>query len=336
MRILVTGAGGFLGQRIGRSLLRAGATDLTLHYRRQPPSDVLQALRSEYPNANVDAISANLLAPTSVSAALAGFELVVHAAAGMRGAPADMFANTVIATRNLLDAVVAAQVRRVVLISSFAVYRTEALARHSVLDESVAIEADGVSKGSYAFAKTHQEHLFDDYRQRHGFEGVVLRPGVIYGPGGGLFSSRVGIKAMGVFFSLGGPALLPLTHVDNCADAIAVAALEAPANSAYNVVDDDLPTCSQYLCRYRKEVESLRVLRLPYWLFVRAAKMLERYHRRSKGQLPAVFTPYIVRSMYRPLRYSNAQLKAIGWTPSVSIEDGLAKTFEWARSQRQK
>ena len=336
MKILVTGAGGFLGQRIGPSLLRAGAADVRLHYRRLPVPDPAQALQAAYPQAHIDAVAANLLAPTSIGAALERVDVVVHAAAGMRGAPADMFANTVIATRNLLDAAVAAGVRRVVLISSFAVYCTEPLARGSVLDENVPVEADGVLKGNYAFAKTHQEHLFEAYRERHGFEAVTLRPGVIYGPGGGLFSSRVGLRVMGVFVSLGGPAMLPLTYVDNCADAIAAATLKARAGSAFNVVDDDLPTCAQYLTRYRREVERLRVLRLPYWAFERAAGLLERYHRRSKGQLPAVFTPYIVRSMYRPLRYSNAALKAIGWMPQVGTAQGLAETFAWARTRMQR
>jgi hypothetical protein len=44
--------------------------------------------------------------------------------------------------------------------------------------------------------------------------------------------------------------------------------------------------------------------------------------------LPAVFTPLVVRSMYRPLRYSNAKLKSIGWTPKVSVADGMRRTFD--------
>lgn len=329
MRILVTGAGGFLGQRIADSLLSAGTTNLRLHFRAAPPHGMIEKLRLRYPQAEIETAAANLLRRGALDELVNGVDCLIHAAAAMRGAAADMFANTVVGTRNLFEAAGAAQIRRIVLVSSFAVYRTAGLARNAVHDESLPIETVGADKGPYAYAKTRQEHLFEEYRELFGFESVILRPGVIYGPGGGAFSSRVGIKAMGLFFNLGGPAALPLTYVENCADAIAIAALHAPTGSAYNVVDDDLPTCSEYLRAYRSEVAPLRSLRVPYWAFLLGSRMLERYHRYSKGQLPAVFTPYVVKSMYQPLRYDNAALKQLGWTPRIATSEGLMRSFHY-------
>lgn len=331
MKILITGAAGFLGQHIAHQLLAQGAQAIVLHVRRNAPTGLVESLKHDHPNASIETVAANLLARGTLAPVVEGVDCIVHAAAGMRGAAADMFANSVLGTRNLLEAACAAGVRRVVLVSSFSVYRAEHLARGAVLDESVPLEEDGVKRGSYGFAKTQQEKIFDEFRARHGFEGVVLRPGVIYGPGGGALSQRIGLSAMGVFVSLGGPAILPLTHVKNCADAIAVAALKAAPGSVFNVVDDDLPTCAEYLRLYRKNVKPLRVIRLPYPLFLWSSKLLESYHKRSKGQLPAVFTPYVVRSMYRPLRYSNAALKALGWKPGVSTAEGLEATWKALR-----
>lgn len=333
MKVLLTGAAGFLGGRIARSLLQAGVDDLRLLVRSGNAADLVAALRRIAPDAAIEVVAANLLHPPALADACRGVDLVVHAAAGMRGQAADMFANTVVASRNLFDAAAEAGVRRIALVSSFAVYRTEGLRRGAVHDEQLPIESVGVEKGAYAHAKTRQEHLLAEYRQRHGFETVVLRPGVIYGPGGGAFSSRVGIRAMGLFFNLGRNAPLPLTYVDNCADAVAVAALRGRDGSAYNVVDDDLPTCSAYLREYQRRLGPMRVLPVPYWLFVLGAHALERYHRVSKGQLPAVFTPYMVRSMYRPLRYSNAGLKALGWQPRVATVEGLRVTLEHFATQ---
>jgi nucleoside-diphosphate-sugar epimerase len=328
MKVLLTGAGGFLGRRIALSLLQAGVRDLRLLIRGRPAPDLVAGLLRTAPDARIEIVAANLLHAPSLEPACRDIDLVVHAAAGMRGQAADMFANTVVGSRNLFDAAITAGVRRVVLVSSFAVYRTAQLRRGAVHDESLPLEPIGVEKGAYAHAKTRQEHLLEDYRRRHGLETVVLRPGVIYGPGGGEFSSRVGIRAMGLFFSLGRGALLPLTYVTNCADAVAVAALHGRDGGAYNVVDDDLPTCSQYLRAWQRRKGRMRVLPVPYWAFVLGSHVLQRYHQISKGQLPAVFTPYIVRSMYRPLRYSNAALKALGWRPRVPTSEGLQTTLE--------
>lgn len=334
MKVLLTGAAGFLGRRLALSLLAQGVSHLRVHVRRSPPPGLVDELAAARPQAIIEVVSGNLLARGTLAPLVDGIDTVVHAAAGMRGAAADLYANTVIGTRNLLEAAVAARVRRIVLVSSFSVYRTEGLPTGGVLDETCPLEPDGVDRGAYAFAKTAQENLVNDWQRQHGFELVVLRPGVIYGPGGGEFSARVGLQAMGVFAALGGRATLPLTYVDNCADAIATAAVKGPAGAAYNVVDDDLPSCSGYLRAYRQSVRPLRAIPIPYRVLWWGSRWLERYHRKSKGQLPAVFTPRIVESMYRPLGYTNAALKAIGWTPRVSTADGMERAFAHFRSQR--
>jgi nucleoside-diphosphate-sugar epimerase len=63
---------------------------------------------------------------------------------------------------------------------------------------------------------------------------------------------------------------------------------------------------------------------------------VERYHVWSKGQLPAAFTPYVTRSLYRGRRYDNSRLRSIGWRPLVSTDEGLQRTFEYFRSQRER
>lgn len=334
MKVLVTGAGGFLGRRIVDSLLRLGVEHVRVHVRQAPPAGMIEGLQAKYPQATIEVAQANLLSRGGLEPLVQGVDCVVHAAAGMKGAAADMFANTVLTSRNLLEAAVAQKVRRIVLISSFSVYEAASLKNGQVLSETTPIEAVGVDRGAYGYAKTRQEHMFNEFQREHGFESVILRPGVIYGPGGGALSSRIGIRALGFFFALGGRALLPLTFVDNCADAVAKAALSAPAGSSFSVVDDELPTCRAYLKRYCREVESMRCIPIPFWAFRLGSKALVWYNKRSKGQLPAVFTPYVVDSMYRPLRYSNAALKAIGWSQRISTANALEQSFRFWKDQR--
>jgi nucleoside-diphosphate-sugar epimerase len=162
---------------------------------------------------------------------------------------------------------------------------------------------------------------------------VVLRPGVIYGCGGTAISARVGFEIFGRFLHLGGRNVLPLTHVDNCADAVVLAGQsEAAVGQTFNVVDDDLVTAAQYLKRYRREVRRLKVLRIPYPILRVLSRMVEGYHRWSKGQLPAVFTPYRTATSWKGTRFSNARLRALGWKPIVSTDEGLRTTFAHFRA----
>jgi nucleoside-diphosphate-sugar epimerase len=179
--------------------------------------------------------------------------------------------------------------------------------------------------------------LFWEYQKKDGFELVVLRPGVIYGPGGGAFSSRVGLQIGPVFFHLGGSNLLPLSFVANCAEAIVVAAGDSDsAGQAYNVHDDDLPTASRYLREYKRHVKRIRSIRLPYFATRLLARWLQGYHRRSQGQLPGILTLYKVAAAWGGNRFSNAKLHALGWQQLVSTPDAMAQTFEYLRQQKVK
>ena len=77
---------------------------------------------------------------------------------------------------------------------------------------------------------------------------VILRPGMVYGPGKSELSGRVGINTFGFFIHLGGGNELPMTFVDNCAEAIVLAALKPGVDGeTFNVVDDEKMTSRDFL-----------------------------------------------------------------------------------------
>ena len=57
--------------------------------------------------------------------------------------------------------------------------------------------------------------------------------------------------------------------------------------------------------------------------------LVERYHTFSRGQLPAIFTPYKTATSWKGNRFDNAKLKGLGWRPLVSTEEGIRRAFEW-------
>jgi nucleoside-diphosphate-sugar epimerase len=249
-----------------------------------------------------------------------------------------MFMDSVVASRNLLEAVVN-ELRpiRVVLVSSFGAMGVAELPRGAMVDENTPLEQHPGRRDVYSHSKLRQEQLFWEYSAKYGFDLVVLRPGVIYGPGGGHFSNRVGLRLFGRFLHLGGNNPLPLTYVDNCAEAIVVAALTPGASGqVYNVVDDDLVTSKQYLALYKSRVAPVRSVPVPYPVLMWGSKMVERYSERSRGQLPAIFTPYKTKAMWGGNQFSNAKLKSIGWRPLISTREGLERAFAAFRLEPEK
>jgi dihydroflavonol-4-reductase len=238
-------------------------------------------------------------------------------------------ASTVSASEKVFQAALAAKVSRVVLVSSFGVMAVAGLSRHAVVDERVPLEPHPERRDAYSFAKLRQEELAWRYARGEGLPLVVVRPGFVFGPGQEILGSRIGLSAFGLFLHLGGGCQVPLTYVENCADAIALAgATPGVEGEIFNLVDDELPTSRTLLARYRREVAPLRALPVPYALLRPLSRVNAWYSARTDGHLPAVFTPYKVDGLWRPQRYTNEKAKRLlGWRPRVSMREALDRTF---------
>lgn len=330
MKILVTGSNGFLGAALVARLLARGRTGIRCMVRPGSSRARLDALEARHPG-GIEHFTGSLSQPDDCRRAVADVDVVYHLAAATGGAPADMFLNSAVATKNLLEAMLATGRRiRLVYVSSFAVYGVAGLPRGAMVDEQTPIEPHPEQRDPYSHTKLRQEQLVLQYHRERGIPTVVLRPGVIYGPGGGSpMSTRVGLNLFGLFLHLGRKNILPLTYVDNCAEAVAVVGERDDLDGeAYNVVDDDLITAKEFLARYRKAVRKIPYVTMPYAATRLMSLAVERYHEISRGQLPAVFTRYKSDTMWKGNRFDNGKLKALGWKQLVSTQEGLERHFD--------
>lgn len=333
-RILVTGAAGFIGARVVNTLLSLGFSNLCCLTRPSSKMDRLNTvLRTHANGTRVDVMNGNLLSPDDCAAAVKGAAVVFHLAAG-RGEKSfpDAFLNSVVTTRNLLDACVAqGGMRRFINMSSFAVYRNSGNPKGRLLDESAPIEERPELRGnSYCFAKVEQDKLVAEYGRRFGIPYILIRPGWVYGPGNPGIHGRVGIGTFGIFLHLGGGNTMPLTYVDNCAEAVALAGItEGVDGEVFNVVDDHLPSSRKFLRMYKRNVKRFKSIYIPHAVTYFLCYLWERYSRWSKGQLPPVYNRSTWHSSWKRTLYSNAKLKSrIGWEPSVPTGEGLRRHFE--------
>jgi nucleoside-diphosphate-sugar epimerase len=264
--------------------------------------------------------------------------VVYHLAAGTGTKSfADAFMNSVVTTRNLLDAVVKQGcLRRFVNVSSFSVYTNREKPRHDVLDEFCPTEDRPELRGdAYCFAKVKQDELVAEYGRNYGIPYVLVRPGVVYGPGKPRIHGRVGLDTFGFFLHLGGSNPIPLTFVTNCAEAIALAGLKKGIDGeVFNVVDDDPPSSRQFLKMYKKEVRPFRSVYLPHFASYVLCFLCEKYAAWSQGQLPPVHNRREWAAFWKRTCYSNEKTRRLlDWTPRVPIAEGLSLFFADCRER---
>jgi nucleoside-diphosphate-sugar epimerase len=337
MKVLVTGANGFLGVALVERLICHGVQNIRCIVREGSARGRLDAVREKYPNATIEYYFGTLVDTEDCEKAVKGVTRIFHLAGTFSGAIADMFYNTVVGTKKLFDAAIAENPRmEIIFISSFSVYGVSQLPAGTTISEITPLEEHPEKRDPYAFVKSFQEKLVVGYQQQWHFPLVIIRPGVIYGPGAGsAMSGRVGIRIGGIFLHLGGSNLLPLSYVDNCADAIVLAGERiGPSIEVYNVHDNELPTSREYLKAYRSRVEKLKVVSLPYFLLQMISRLVAWYHAYSKGQLPDIFTPYKTAAIWKGNRFDNSKLRKIGWKPLVSTAEGMERAFAAAKRNK--
>lgn len=328
-RILITGSNGFIGSRVVEILLEYGFRNLRCLVRSANRLGRLENVFSRSEGGkNLTLLTGDLLSIDDCRKATEGVSIIYHLAAGMEKSFAGAFMNSALATRNLMDAFLqCGKPKRFVNVSSFALYSNLGLKRGALLDEDCPLERAFQKRfDAYGFGKRKQEELVKEYGEEYKLPYVILRPGYVFGPGKTELNGRVGINTFGFFIQVDGSHLLPLTFVDNCAEAIVLAGLKPDLNGEiFNIVDDELPTAQQFLQAYKEKVPSLRSFRMPYSIAYILSVLWEEYSKRSLGQVPPVFNRRRCAAEWKGNRYSNQKIKErLGWQPRVSMKDAMS------------
>jgi nucleoside-diphosphate-sugar epimerase len=321
MRVLVTGANGFLGQQVVDQLLARGHSIRALIR----PASAEPKWRGE-----VEVFRADLRVHENLVSAFDDVDSVIHAAAATGGSEDIQFASTVVATERLLDAMVKSSVKRLIHVSSLAVYDWSGA--KNTMDEDTPLENNIYDMGAYTIAKAWQERVISRYATVHSWELTIMRPGFIWGPGHAVVAGMG--RHFGRIYLLFGPLTrLPLSHVVNCADCL-VTAVESPLaiGEKFNVVDGDDIRVWRYVHEYAKRTKQLGLfVPLPYWFGLGIAKLASLTSQilfGKKGKLPSLLVPSRFESQFKPLRFSNRKLREIlKWSPPLNFEECLTSTY---------
>lgn len=321
MKVVVTGASGFLGRYMVLDALRAGHAVRALV---REGTTVPATWPSEVEIARGDVGDL-----TSLRAAVKDQDVVVHLAAMVGGGDADQFAVTVAGTERLLTALKDSSVSRLVLASSFSVYDWSC--EGPVLDESTPVDARWWERDGYAASKIWQEKIVREAAEAAAWDLVVLRPGFIWGPEKPECPG-VGEELGPVMLVIGWRTVLPLTWVENCAEAFTLAVTAAVSSgTTVNVVDDDLVTAREYAAASAARLGHRTRVVLPYSAargISRLAKATSRRLFADGGRLPSVLEPRKFQARFRPFAFPNDCAKAaLGWSPRISWAQARVLAF---------
>jgi UDP-glucose 4-epimerase len=322
VRALVTGANGFLGQRVVTALVAQG------HAVRALVRPAASVEKIGWP-ASVEIVRGDLRSSRELPSAFAGVDVLVHLAAAVTGGDDAMFASTVSGTERLLGAMAESTCRRIVLASSFAVYDWSAI--RGTLDESSPVETGGdlYARDGYTIAKAWQERVTRRAAAAHGWDLTVLRPGFIWGRDHG-YLAACGQQIGRLHVVIGPFSHLPLTHVDNCADLFARAAADPrAAGQTLNVVDGPGERIWSYLGDHLQHSgEGGFRIPFPYTVAfgIVSAAFATVFKRNEK--LPHVLVPCRFESRLKPLRYTNRRAQELlGWRPPYDYAECLRRTY---------
>ena len=328
MKLCVTGATGFLGRYVVSVALSRGHSVRALVHR---PADLKKL---GWPaDADLEQVKVDLRSKAGLADAVRGCDAVLHLAATKAGDLYAQFAGTVVATENLLWAMDQAGCRHIVAISSFAVYDYLHRRSFSVLDEASPTDEAMVDRDEYAQTKLIQEKLVRDTAAKNGWTWTVLRPGMIYGRDN-LFNARVGMGGAGrTWVRTGAWAQIPLTYVENCAEAIVLAA-ETPAahGQVLNLVDDRPPTQRRYAKLLQSRTTPRPRLVPLSWTVLRTVARLgwlwNRFVLGGKAKVPGLLVPARLHARCKPLRYRNDKAKSVlGWVPRYTLEQAVDRSL---------
>jgi 2-alkyl-3-oxoalkanoate reductase len=322
MKVLVTGANGFLGQHVVRALLTRGHQVVAM----VRPAARVEALG--WPS-SVELFRADLRTSSELEAAFRGIEVLIHLAAVVTGTEDAQFAATVAGSERLLGAMAKTACRRLVLASSFSVYDWSKI--EGTLDENSPIESapELYERDGYSIAKSWQEKVTRRFAAEHGWDLTVLRPGFIWGRDHA-YLAALGQKIGKLHLVIGPFTHIPMTHVENCADLFAVAAEDPRARGeTFNVVDDGGKRIWSFLGDYLLGTgEGGFRIPVPYWLLYTAVRIAYATLFKRNPKLPHILVPCRFESRLKPLRYTSRKARsALGWTPPVDFQNCLRRTF---------
>jgi nucleoside-diphosphate-sugar epimerase len=327
MKIVVTGATGFLGTRL---LERLASRDANV-------TEVLGVGRTLKPHSTVEGNNVNyqlgdLEDPKFVNEVISGADVVVHAAAlSSQMAPPDTFKRAnVMVTQHVVNACEEHGVKRLILISSPSVY-------FQMKDQASIRESDPLPSPVNVYAKTKREAEL--IVEASDVPHVIFRPRALIGRGDTVILPRV-IRAhsAGRLRRMGHERNhADLTPVSNVVDAIllAVQAQGDALNQTYNISNGQQQLLWPLLDKAFLDLGMEAVTRsIPIPLAILVARLMEWHAKWLNSYKEPALTVYGIGTLTKDFGMDISKAKALlGYEPHQTVEEAMDEFINWYKTQ---
>ena len=329
MKVLITGATGFVGSYLTNALLRRGHA-VRILARSPERAAALERAGAEVRIADVGE-------GASLRGTADGIDVVYHLVRAPTSAPWDVYERIdVRGTEAMLAEAIRAGARRFIYAGTLAGYPAGGQ-REAIIDERSRPDESGLL-GNYVRAKAQAEAAVLAAAAGSAIEAVIVRLGLVCGIGAGVLPAHVGQRLPRDWVLLFGDGSipLPLVHIDNAVDALILAAT-APgvAGESFNIVDSEGLTQQEYLALLRQVGNGRpRVLRLPQAAYL-ALGFVSEIAAAARKKEPTT-TRYRIRTRLAHVRWDCTKARRmLEWHTRVPLREGLAETFRaYANNQR--
>ncbi|UOA09530.1 NAD-dependent epimerase/dehydratase family protein [Methylobacter sp. S3L5C] len=305
MKITIFGGGGFIGSTIADRLLKDG------HQLRIFERPRVEPYRQFLDGERVEWLTGDLMSVHDVSSAIDDVDVILHLVSttlpkNSNDDPIYDVQSNLVATLQLLNAMVAKQVRKIVFISSGGTVYGNPV--YLPIDEKHPTEP----RVSYGITKLAIEKYLLMYQELHGINANILR---VANPFGERQRVETAQGAVGVFLSKAiqnqpieiwgdGSVTRDYLYVSDVAEAFALAVNYEGTNSVFNISSGVGTSLNDMIVLLEK---------------VLGREVIRHYQPGRPFDVPI---SVLDNSLAR---------QELGWEPKVRIEDGIVKTAAWMR-----
>jgi len=329
MKALVTGATGFIGSHLVNRLLER---DDEVRALVRPSSDL-----SYLEERGVELVSGDITDPASLPAAMAGIDVVYHAAAMVSdwGPWREFQAVTIDGTRNVLEEAARAGVPRFLHVSTDGVYAHRCLGKR--MTEETPLETRFAWWDYYRRSKLAAERVAWRYHRDGRLTVTVVRPGVVLGerdratvPGAIAF-----LRSKSAAYLGSGRNRLPYVYAGDMATACALAASsDEGAGQAYNLVSQETVTQRDLFASIAEEAGlALPKRAMPLPVIYGVALAMEMISvlrgRRTRPSLTRMAVTMIGADY---LEDAGKAERELGWRARTPMREAVRRSVEWQRA----